>query len=100
MNIEGYIELWDNQAVRLLDIRQSGMEPGREYREQRLSSHTFILVQGRGQLWLDETPHALDGWYVLHGSKGAVVRMKADTGIELYSIMYMLVETEGRCRNR
>ncbi|ETT63206.1 hypothetical protein C173_22962 [Paenibacillus sp. FSL R7-277] len=95
MNIEGYIELWDNQAVRLLDIRQSGMEPGREYREQRLSSHTFILVQGRGQLWLDETPHALDGWYVLHGSKGAVVRMKADTGIELYSIMYMLVETEG-----
>jgi iron complex transport system substrate-binding protein len=93
MNIDRYVELWDNRPVRLLDIRYWGLQAGAEYREPSLSSNTFLLVRGRGEIWLDETLHTLEDWYVLHGSKGTHMRMKAETEIEVYWIVYMLIET-------
>ncbi|WP_052380491.1 AraC family transcriptional regulator [Paenibacillus camerounensis] len=92
MNIERYIELWDNRPARLLDIRCCRLPEGSAYKEQPVPSNTFLLVRGCGRLWLNEKLHTAGGWYVLHSAKGANLRAEADSAMELYRIAYLLPE--------
>ncbi|CAK4836640.1 unnamed protein product [Aphanomyces euteiches] len=85
-----HLLLWNEASVKLLDIRYMFMTTGEVLCGYRLPSSAFLWVtRGRARIDLDGTGYAVDGFYVLHGSKGMGLDIcPTEDNFEYYLILY------------
>lgn len=92
-NLHEAMALWNQAAIKVLDIRKSVVLPGEHVRFFRLPASMFLyMANGRGLLQLDGEPHALDNNYIGHAGKGATLEIDRVTEpIDYYMVFYKAV---------
>lgn len=88
MGIRHDIKLWDQVQIRVLDVRLISLTTNESYRNYVLPTSSFVYVNGRGQLWLDEEVWSTGRFLLVHGGKGRRLTLEAAGVIEVYLIFY------------
>jgi len=90
LNIRDYILLWDHASVKMMDVRHTSMFSGDELRSYRFPASGFIYTTvGGAVLRMDGIEQRVNGFYVLHGGKGACLEVYGiEDTLEYYLIFY------------
>ncbi|AIQ51920.1 AraC family transcriptional regulator [Paenibacillus sp. FSL R7-0331] len=88
MNLNDHILLWNHVFIKIMDVRHTILAPG-ELQPYRLPSSAFLyIVRGEADVYLDHSRHRVERFHVLHGGKGARLRIFPDSGLEYYLLLY------------
>ncbi|MFC4303276.1 helix-turn-helix domain-containing protein [Cohnella boryungensis] len=99
MSVDNQMALWNEAALRVLDIRRSALQPGNSLRAFRLPSSAFLLAnRGRARMVLDGVEHAVEGCYVCHAGKGASLDIVEVAEEFNYDIVYYKASLAFPCR--
>ncbi len=90
MTNQEQLALWNQAALKVLDVRHAWLEPGKELQTYRLpASMFFYMVRGSADIRLDQLSFAAKGQYMCHGGKGAVLSVAAGAErVEYYMVFY------------
>lgn len=89
MEIEAFIEKWNMETIRLLDISCRRLEEGHYIAAAALPSPLFLFVaQGKGRLLLNGAAYSLNSFYIVHANRHSRLRLTADEGLQYYMISY------------
>lgn len=89
MNGDEQIRLWANAAVKLQDVRVERLNADVGERDYRLPASAFVIVRrGRLRLSMDEWQTESARHQLVHGGKGARLRMSAAEDSEYMLVLY------------
>ncbi|WNS45220.1 AraC family transcriptional regulator [Paenibacillus sp. MMS20-IR301] len=89
MQLSNHIALWEQAAVKLIDMRQIEMAEGEFLHRYKVPASVFLLsVQGSAQVGLDQAEFACTGFQLLHGGKGAILDIVPTSKRFVYYILY------------
>ncbi|WP_141505177.1 AraC family transcriptional regulator [Paenibacillus luteus] len=92
MKLDEHMLLWNQAAVKILDIRHMIMNPGELLEHYLLPASSFIYsVRGSARLRLDGMQQEANHFHVLHGGKGALLDIEAREEFEYYLLFYRAV---------
>ncbi|SFB50520.1 iron complex transport system substrate-binding protein [Cohnella sp. OV330] len=87
--VDEQIALWNHANVRLIDVRLGTLADGDAPHAYRLPAHAFLYAaEGGGIARLDEESHNFGMHRVLHGGRGAVLRLSPDEWLSYYIVLY------------
>nr|WP_154959178.1 AraC family transcriptional regulator [Paenibacillus xylanexedens] len=89
MDVQKLIHIWNQVMVRVLDVRlkQTGIDD--DLHQYRLPASAFIFVmQGQGELWVDNEVWLCERFYVLHAGKGARLTVRSRKELNVYIVLY------------
>jgi iron complex transport system substrate-binding protein len=89
------IRVWNQTPVKVLDIRHFVMKPGEMLQSYRLPSSAFLFTnQGEARLMLDGVEASSAQLQVLHGGKGATVKICClNRPFDYYLILYKPIDS-------
>ncbi|GAA0357890.1 AraC family transcriptional regulator [Bacillus horti] len=90
LDIQDHILLWNNAALKVLDIRHHKLEPEQSLPAYQLPASTFLyVVGGKAQIFLDNRMYNIDRTYVCHAGKGAFLDiLEIVEELEYYLVFY------------
>lgn len=90
MPLQKQLSLWNDTAIRLLDVQRLSLLPGNDLRNYALPANMLFLARsGHGKLLVDGLPYTIAPFFVCHAGKDAVVDlMTAAEPIEYIAIYY------------
>ncbi|SFM17015.1 iron complex transport system substrate-binding protein [Paenibacillus sp. 1_12] len=93
MNIQEHILLWNQAAIKVLDVRYMKMNKGEDLRSYRLPASAFLQPScGSALLSLDGNTYQAKPLHVLHGCKGMHLDIwQLEEQFEYYLIFYTAV---------
>lgn len=72
MSFQEQVMLWNQAALKVLDVRRTILQPGENVHGYQLPASVFIYAsRGRAQILLDETVYAADKCHICHAGKGS-----------------------------
>ncbi|XID94695.1 helix-turn-helix domain-containing protein [Paenibacillaceae bacterium WGS1546] len=100
MALQKQLSLWNDTAIRLLDVQRLSVLPGHDLRNYRLQANLLFLARsGHGRLVIDGMPYTIAPFFVCHAGKDAAIDLAAVTEpIEYIAIYYRaeLMRSAGR----
>ncbi|WP_270172796.1 AraC family transcriptional regulator [Paenibacillus sp. SYP-B4298] len=90
MNVQEHLRIWNDAALKLMDVRHIRMKAGEHASPYLLPASAYLYVtHGSATLLLDGNEHAATTYYMLHGGKGARLEMiPANEAFHYYLIFY------------
>ncbi|MBW4084168.1 ABC transporter substrate-binding protein [Paenibacillus sp. S150] len=90
MNINEHIWLWNQAAIRVLDVRHILMDTGETLESYRLPANGFIhITRGRAQMQVNGTSYEAEQFHVIHSGKGMWLQIASlEEQLEYYLILY------------
>ncbi|MNO20754.1 Iron(3+)-hydroxamate-binding protein YxeB precursor [compost metagenome] len=89
MQLSNQIFLWDQAAVKVLDVRHIEMVQGEILHKYKIPASVFLLsVQGSAQVQLDQSEFSFTGFQFLHSGKGATLNIVPSSKKFVYYIIY------------
>lgn len=89
MHISNQLLLWDQAAIKLLDIRQKELARGEVLPPFIIPANLFLLsVQGSAQVQADQAEFACTGFQLLHCGEGTTLSIVPVNGKFIYYIIY------------
>ncbi|QDQ02134.1 ABC transporter substrate-binding protein [Lysinibacillus fusiformis] len=87
---EEFILLWDHATIKVLDIRYVLLKPEEVGTSYKLPASMFLYsIRGGAEVSLDFTKYSFEGFHLVHGGKGSILKIIAkDGGLEYYMIFY------------
>lgn len=100
MTNQEQLALWNQAALKVLDVRHAWLESGKELEAYRLpASMFFYIVRGDADIRLDQLSFTAEGHYVCHAGKGAVLSVTAGVErVEYYMVFYKAAVLQPRRR--
>ncbi len=88
--VNDYIMYWNQASIKVLDICHEVLEVGNILDTYRLPASMFLYsTGGDAQVQLDQTEYNLKGFQLMHGGKGALLKIvTADESFKYYLIFY------------
>ncbi|WP_405114035.1 AraC family transcriptional regulator [Paenibacillus sp. FSL K6-1217] len=101
MDFKDHIVLWNHALIEVMDIRKASFTSVQPPLKYRLPASTYIyIVRGSATVLIDDRPYELSGSNVLHGGKGATIKLlKTEQILDYYLIMYRSTLTLPARRN-
>lgn len=94
MNVEEYGALWEHITIRLLDMRSITVNFSEDPNAWTIPSNTFLLISGKGEVWLGHVMHQIKGTYILHACRGMCLDFLAKNRMEIHMLSYSSPESE------
>ncbi|MFF2889994.1 helix-turn-helix domain-containing protein [Paenibacillus sp. NPDC057967] len=90
MSLNELMVLWNHMYIKVMDVRRCEMLPGEVGSGHALPAHAFLFsVRGSAQVQINDVRYTVSRCQLIHGSKGAVLRMAAyDVPFEYYLLYY------------
>jgi len=90
MELLQQLSLWNDTAIRLLDVQRLSVLPGNDLRNYSLPANLlFFARNGHGKLLVDGTSYTVAPFFVCHAGKDAVINLAATAEpIEYIAIYY------------
>ncbi|NGQ94516.1 AraC family transcriptional regulator [Brevibacillus sp. SYP-B805] len=98
MSLQDHMLLWNQAALKVLDVRHAIMQPGEQLRAYQLLASAFLLpIRGKALMLLDQTAYETDKYHVCHAGKGTVLEIVQVADVfEYYMVFYQAVLTMPR----
>ncbi|OMF14428.1 hypothetical protein BK131_13280 [Paenibacillus amylolyticus] len=90
MNIDRYIELWNQAAVQVVDVQHHMLGHGEDSMIHELPTSGLIYtVRGGGLIYMDYNQYRTDRYHLIHGGKGSFLQIDVlEEQLEYYLILY------------
>ncbi|MEK5180224.1 AraC family transcriptional regulator [Paenibacillus sp. FSL R5-0636] len=90
MNLKDHMLLWNHALIEIIDIRHTFQRSGDLNSHYQLPSSAFLLIiNGKAEILIDEVPHEISNFHILHGGKGMNIQfLRMDELLEYYLILY------------
>ncbi len=90
MNVQEHILIWNQAALKIMDIRQIALQAGESVQSYLFPASAFLYVtHGNATLFLDGNEHAANRFYILHGGKGTRLDIAlTDESFHYYLVFY------------
>ncbi|MGE7110596.1 AraC family transcriptional regulator [Lysinibacillus sp. NPDC047702] len=87
---EEFILLWNHATIKVLDIRRVILKPEEIGNTYKLPASMFLYsIRGDAEVSLDFTKYSVEGFHLIHGGKGSILKIIAkNDGLEYYMIFY------------
>ncbi|QAY67007.1 hypothetical protein [Paenibacillus protaetiae] len=72
MLLQEQLSLWNDMAIKLLDVQRKRIPAGQYFRHEGLASNMLFLVSsGHGKLFIDGDVYPVKSFFVCHAGRGA-----------------------------
>lgn len=90
MNLKDHILLWNHALIEIIDIRHTSQHFSDMNSQYKLPSSAFLLIiHGKAQILIDDVPHGISSFHILHGGKGMNIQfLRTEELLEYYLILY------------
>jgi iron complex transport system substrate-binding protein len=90
MNIKDHILLWNHALIEIIDIRHITVHIGDLNSHYLLPSSAFLyIIRGKASVRMDQIPHEINNFHILHGGKGMSLQFfHPEDILEYYLILY------------
>ncbi|MEK5356545.1 MULTISPECIES: AraC family transcriptional regulator [Paenibacillus] len=82
--------MWNHALIEIIDIRHTFQRSGDLNSHYQLPSSAFLLIiNGKAEILIDEVPHEISNFHILHGGKGMNIQfLRTEELLEYYLILY------------
>jgi hypothetical protein len=90
MNLKDHILLWNHALIEIIDIRHTSQHFSDMNSQYKLPSSAFLLIiHGKAQILVDDVPHEISSFHILHGGKRMDIQfLRTEELLEYYLILY------------